>query len=453
LKRYVPAAFGLFLIVSQPAGAQGSVAANLSPSDLEEASAVALHTADGLARGHTNLFAESMDEISLVGAAVGTSFVASLTPRQMRQVEDQVLEAMSGAFAARSRSPAPCRVLEVEAHGAEARVAVLMQLPSGPLKTLWTLKSIHGEWRVEDLVLVDQARSVRSEAIASLGTPPIARWRKRRQEARGALLPRLAGFLGTLVIGVIFVRRTRGRERLVVAVVAAVPCVLFGVDGYLATSRVWSEPVEIRLSDNSQRARVLRQFQAAVSRQNLEGARRQAESAVELGAAREPLDFILGRLAEQQHDAKQASEFYERALSGPRPAPGAWAGLARLALFSENYAESVANWERYLAAAGRDPDSLFLLGVAHGKNRNFAAAQSALRAALAMEPSRPEFYEVSARIAALEGNVEFAISRFHEEERIQPIDRSLIGADPSFSSLADSKVWKEFLAEKRPEVR
>ena len=422
-------------------------------ADLEEASGVALHTADALARGRSVLLREAIDDVSIVGAAVGPAFLPDLTLRQNRQLSDRLLDEMTGPFPPTRNTKAFCRVLAATGRGGQADVSLLMPSASGEMKTDWMLRPRHGQWRLEDIVLSDTGRSIRQEAIDALGPPPIARWRRREAEAKDAAWPRAAGLIAVILVTAVFFRRLSSGQRTVLVAIAAVPAILFAVDGYLAVSRIWSEPVEIRLADTTPRNRILHSFQTAVAARDSTAAIAAAEQAVSAGAAPQPLHLVLGRLAEDLGDLPGASREFETALAPPKPAPGAWAGLARIAFDQSDYARSVENWDRYLATTAPDPASLILKAAALARNDEAPAAQDCLDKAILIDPGRPEAYDLSSRIAARQGDEARAISRLREEEKLRQIDRAAIANDPTFSLLAQGKAWKAFLAESPPKRR
>jgi tetratricopeptide (TPR) repeat protein len=306
---------------------------------------------------------------------------------------------------------------------------------------------------VEDIVLSDTARSIRQEAIDSLGSPPLARWRRREAEAKRAGLPRAAGLLAVGAVTLIFLRRLRAAQRWVIVSIAAVPAILFTVDGALAVSRIWKEPVEVHLAETTPRNRQLHRFQQAITQKNLTAAESTATDAIAAGASSGPLHLVLGHLHEELGQLPEAAREYGSAVSAPRPAPGGWAGLARIAFEQRNYPEAVGNWNRYLASTAPDPTSLVLKASALGHAGDAASAQDCLERAIAIDPARPEPYDLSSRIAAIQGDAATAISRLREEEKLRGIDRDVLARDPTFSLLADKAAWKAFLAEKPPPRR
>lgn len=450
MKRKLCASLFAFSVAAVLAGQDG---APLGPAEREEASSVAVHTANALVRGRSVLLREVLDDFSVVGSAVGPAFLSGFTPRQNRQISDRLAAAIAEPFTTSRNPKAAVRVLAAGGRDGQAVVTLLMPSTSGDLKADWKLRLRHGEWRLEDIVLTDTARSIRREAIESLGAPPIARWRQTRAEARRAAWPRAAGLLAVVLLTGIFLRRLQGSQRWLILSIATVPAVLFAVDGYLAVSRIRKEPVELRLADVTPLNRVLHRFQVTVNARDWEAARRTAAEAVAAGAAPQPLHFVLGRVAEDLGHLPEASLEFEASLAPPAPAPGGWAGLARIAFERRNYHEAVEEWNRYLSKTAPDPTSLVLKAAALARDGDAPAAQECLVQAIEIDPARPESYDLSSRIAATQGDETTAIARLREEEKLRPIDRRLLADDPTFSLLVEKSAWKAFLAEKPSVLR
>ena len=424
----------------------------LSAPQIEEASAAARRAAGALARQNERGLEKTFDEESLVAEAVGPSIAARLTARQRRAVGDRMLDWIAGPFTAK---PAPPQAqtpffVDVRPDGADALVSLLVPVSTGYLKTTWRMRAVGGDWLAEDVILPDLARSLRAEAIETLGRPPIAVIRNRSAEARRLAVPRVIGIAGVIVVAFFFARRMRPKERLVLFVAALAPAVLFAADGYLAIARAWSEPIQLRLADGAPWQHALRLFQAAIRAGNRPRSRAAAAEAISLGAAPEPFHLVLGSLAEAHGDTSEAAAEYRRALAPPRPAPGAWAGLARLAVAAGRDDESVASWGNYFALVPPDLNSLFWLAVAQGHRHDFAAAQETIARALALDPSAAQMYELSARLYGAAGDASGAIARLREQQNLAPIDRKAIAADGNFAPIAENEAWKKFLDEKPP---
>jgi len=220
---------------------------------------------------------------------------------------------------------------------------------TGYLKTTWRVRPSGSDWLVEDILLPDLGRSLRDEAVESLGPPPVAAPRDRARESRRLAVPRIVGIFAVVVAALVFLRRVRPKERLALLVAAAAPIALFAADGYLAVTRVWREPIALRLSDGAPWQHSVHLFQLAIRGGNRDRARAAAAEAISRGAAPQPLHLVLGGLAEQKGEPREAAVEYTRALVPPRPAPGGWAGLARLAVAAgrDEWAGAVArHWVR-----------------------------------------------------------------------------------------------------------
>ena len=419
---------------------------------MEEASAAARRAAGALARRNERGLEKTFDEESLVAEAVGPSIAARLTARQRRTVGDRMLDWIAGPFTGK---PAPPQAqtpffLEARPDGADALVSLLVPVSTGYLKTTWRMRAVGADWLAEDVTLPDLARSLRAEAIETLGRPPVAVVRNRNAEARRLAVPRLVGIGGVVLVAFLFARRMRPKERVVLFVAALAPALLFAVDGYLAIARAWREPIELRLAEGAPWHHAVRLFQIAIRAENRPRARAAAAEAISLGAVPEPLHLVLGGLAEAHGDTGEAAADYRRALAPPRPAPGAWAGLARLAVAAGRNDESVAAWAKYFALVPADLDSLFWMAVAQGHAHDFAAAQTTIARALVLDPSAAEMYGLSARLYGAAGDATGAIARLREQQNLGPIDRKAIASDGNFSPIAENEEWKKFLEEKPP---
>jgi tetratricopeptide (TPR) repeat protein len=431
------------------AGGAARADAPLEAPRMEEATALARRAVMALARRDAAEPAGIFDEPSLVAAAVGEDLAPRLTARQRRAVLQRMVEWFGAPFASRAVPSRPALALGTRPRGAEAVAALLVPVPSGYLKTEWRIGNPGPEGRVEDVVLTDLGRSLREEAIRALGPPPVAIPRPRAAEARRAAGPRAVGLVAVIAAALVFSRRSNPRERRIVIVAAAAPALLFVADGYLAVSRIWQEPVELRLADGPPWGYPLQQFQLAVVRGNRARARSAAGAAISLGAAPEPLHLVLGHLAENAGDAKEAESSYTRALAPPKPAPGGWAGLARLDTAAGRDTEALGKWARYFAAAPADPNSLFFEAVAYGHLHDWEGAQDALARAIALDSSSADLYGLSASLYGAAGDASNAIARLREEEKIRPVDRRNVAADGNFTPIADDPGWKAFLDEKQ----
>ena len=422
----------------------------LAAPQTEEAAALARRAAEALGGRHLSPLAGLFDENAMIASAVGPALAPLLTVRQRRAVADRMYAWFSAPFAGRPAPAKAATVLGVGGNADAALVALLVPVSSGYLKTEWSIRAPGPEGRIEDVRLTDLGRSLRHEAVESLGPAPIARRRDRPKEARRAAWPRAAGFAGVAVVAAIFARRSRPRERIVVLLAALAPAILFAADGWLAVSRVWNEPVELSLSDGPPWVYALQQFQYAAVRRNRARARTAAAEAIARGARPQPLDLALGLLAEEAGDDRDAAAAYTRALAPPHPAPGGWAGLARLDSAAGRDTEAIENWTRYFAAAPADPNALFWEAVAWGHLHAFDEAQDALARAIELNPSAPEVYALSASLYGAAGDAASAIARLRDEERIRPVARGALASDGNFAPIAGDPAWRKFLDEKKP---
>lgn len=448
MKRNGIARIALLLLAGAPAAARAGAETAFTAPEIEEASAAARRAAGAVSRQSEPALEKSFDERGLITAAVGAPLAARLTPRQRRAVGDRMLEWIGAPFAGKPVSAKAPLILDLSPDGGDALVSLLVPVMTGYLKTTWRVRPVGAEWLVEDVVLPDLGRSLRSEAVESLGPPPVAAPRDRARESRRLAVPRIAGILAVVIAGLVFVRRVRPKERIALLVAAAAPILLFAADGYLAVHRVWQEPIALHLGDGAPWQHSVHLFQLAIRSGNRDRARAAAAEAISRGATPQSLHLVLGGLAEQKGDAREASVEYTRALAPPRPAPGGWAGLARIAVAAGRDDESIAAWEKYFALVPADPNALFWLAVAQGHRHDFETAQVTLARAIALDPSEAELYGLSARLYGAAGDAPSAISRLREQEKLGPLDRKAIAADGNFAPIAASDEWKAFLEPK-----
>jgi tetratricopeptide (TPR) repeat protein len=445
LKRIPLALFAAALsCAAMPLAAEEST---LSPPHLEEAASVARSAAAALAANRPGVFEESLDRDALLRRAVGDT-ATLLTEDQRRRVQLALRHSISRALRPPPGSAWNVQLLSIRTDRGEAVIALLIGGSDGHLKTEWRMRPRHDEWRTQDVWLSDSARSLAEESVEALGPPPIAAKRERKANVQRAFSPRAAGLAAVVVLVAIFQRHVRRRQRWVLFLVAAVPALLFVLDGALAISRIWAEPVTLRLSGDSSRMLATARFQDAVGKRNLPRARVAADRAVSAGARPQPLALALGRLAEGENQPAVARQQYEAALRAPRPAPGAWAGLARLNAAAGDHEGAAQQWERYLAAVPPDAGSLSLLAISLGRLQKFPEARAAVARAIDLDPAEPALDGLAARLAGAAGDATGTIESLREEERQRPIDRGALAQDPNFVPIAQDLAWKAFLAEK-----
>jgi tetratricopeptide (TPR) repeat protein len=421
-----------------------------SPPEIEEAADVARQSAQSLLRGRASLFEEALDLPPIEIAATGPALLPLLNERQRRELRENIVPVVEAMIVPRPDPRGTVLELEAVPAGGEIRVALLLSSVDGAAKTVWRMRQRHGQWRIQDVLLTDTGVSARDQSLRFFGPGPAAVPRDQRREIRDILTPRLAGIVACFLVTAIFLRRLNRKERVVLLAAAVVPVLLFSLDALLACSRCWREPVRLSLEPNLARERFVARFHAEVSRQNLAAARASAASALAAGSPVPPIALALGNLSEQLGRAPEAELWFERALSSPDPAPGGWAGLARLALRREKWADAEGLWKRYLAATPKDPTSLALLATAQGRQRNFTAARETIAQALALKSGDPDVLDLSARLAGADSDAAEAIDFLRREEAARPLDRKEIAGDPVFGPIADDPAWKSFLSTPAP---
>lgn len=420
--------------------------APLSAPDLEEAAQFARRAAESAVRGEPG-FGQVFDLAALQSAAVGPAVAARLTRIQRESLTRALISFMADTL--RGHRPPTAQVISVGATGTDnsARVALLIPAEQGLLKTEWELRNQRQQWRVEDVRISDFGQSLLGEAVAAMGDPSIAVPRRQAQEARRAATPRIAGLLAVVAVTILFYRRLRGRQRVFLLAAAAGPFLLFALDGTLAVSRIVREPVELHLDTDSPRSFFTSTLRHSVERGDLREAITLAARARAAGMEPQPTDYLIGHLAEKLRNAALARELYQRALAPPHPAPGAWAGLARLAMNDNQFAPALDNWEKYLSLVPPDPVSLALEAVCEGKLSNLPRAQQLAQQAIDLDPTQPGFYALSARLAAGSGDASGAVGYLRQEEKLAPLDRQELASDPAFAPIASNSVWQDFLTE------
>lgn len=440
----VALAFGAVSLLT----AQETASPPASPAQLEEGAAVARHAAEAALRGRSEFLDEAFDRPALLASSIGVALAGRLTDRQREQLAREILTAIVAVLAPRPDPMAVVKPIGATAQGNDAWITMMLPVTSGSLKTDWRMKARHGEWKIEDVVLTDTGRSLKEEAVESLGPPPLAVLRHQHADARRAGWPRLAGLLAVVLVAAVFSRHLRGRDRKILLFAAAAPAFLFLLDGVLAVARIYEEPVQLRIEPDNRLNLLLRSFQRAAARHDPDRARGALAAAVAAGARSQPLHFVLGRVYEEIREPELAEGEFRKALAPPSPAPGAWAGLARLALAANKPDDALVDLDNYLRMTAPDPQSLSLRAVALGRKHEIEEAQHVLDQALALDPDEPNLYDLSARLAAATADAATTIARLREEERLRPLDRETLGRDADFKPLAEDESWQTFLAER-----
>lgn len=436
----------LLLLVTASVGGESLPAETASsPPEIEEAADVARQSAQSLLRGRGSLFEEAMDRPPIEAAATGPALLALLNERQRRELRENIMPVVEAMIVPRPDPRGTVLALDAGSEGGEVRVALLLTSVDGSAKTVWRMRQRHGQWRIQDVLLSDTGDSARDQALRFFGPGPVATLRDRRREIRDILIPRLAGIAACILVTAIFFRRLRRKERIVLVFAAAVPVLLFSIDAVLSSSRCWREPVRLSLVPNLARERFVARFHGEVARRNLAAARSAAASALAAGSPLPPVALALGNLSEQLGRASEARQWFDRAVGSRDPAPGGWAGLARLAMREANWVEAEGFWKRYLEQTPADPTSLTFLAITQGRQRNFEAARATAAQALLLNPTDPDLLELSARLAGADGDAPRAIDFLRLEENLRPPDRKAIAVDPAFAPIADDPAWRAFL--------
>ncbi|MFN2387465.1 MAG: hypothetical protein ABR576_14470, partial [Thermoanaerobaculia bacterium] len=177
--------------------------------------------------------------------------------------------------------------------------------------------------------------------------------------------------------------------------------------------------------------------------------RAQAEwsRALALGAARGPTLYRMAQIARERGFPDEARGLFEQALAQSPPAPGAARELAAYRLAERRDREARALLARYIAEAGPDPETLWLLAVAESNLGNHAAGLEAMRAARAMLGDTADGAELEARVRARAADARGAVEALRRVEPGRRLDRSALRADPAYLSIATDPAWIAFLAE------
>jgi hypothetical protein len=435
---------------AQPPTAASTVPTAPSPPAVspEEAADFARHAATAALHGQRRTFIEAIDADGILRRLLGPTVWAGLTGRQQEilrtTVRDHFFEALR---------PAAAAVSEVRwawvPPGNETTVPVSLGLHYGnaTVKTRWILSHTPRGWVIEDVVLLDPGLSLAREAGLLLGPHPVVP-RDRGREARARLLPRVLGLLAVVAIVLIFGRRIAPDRRLLLWATAAVPGLLFLIDGGLAARRALMEPYALSETLPAQEWRELEKvaFQKQAEH-DVEASRAAWEKAIEAGAPRAPVDYQLGLYARASGDAAQARRDFQQALEEQPPAPGAGKELALMALAEGRNGDARARFANYLEATGPDPDSLASLAVAETNLGNTAAAVAAVESARSLIGESWRRAELEAQIYARAGNAAATVAALRPLEGLGRLDRYALRADPSFLRIATDPAWIAFLSE------
>ncbi len=415
--------------------------------DAEEAADFARRAALAALHGPPKIFLESIDADGILQRIVGPEVWAGLTERQQ-----EMLRAAARDHFVQALAPPPGTSGEVVwaslADSGRGTVLVDLGLRYGEslLKTRWTVQRTPRGWAVEDIELVDPGLSLSREVGRMLGPEPVRR-RDTAREARARALPRLAGFASILGIALLFARRLPAERRRMLWV-AAVPALLFLVDGALAVQRALSEPYVLAENLPPQPWRQAEKLAlAAQSEGRIDASRAEWSRALAMGAPAGPVYYQMGLSARSRGVSAEAAGDFRRALAEVPPAPGAARELAAMALADGRNADARALLQGYLRDAGPDPDTLATLAVIETNLGDTASAVGTIRAARALVGEDWRKAELEARIYARAGDAGAAVAALRPLEGQGKLDRAALRAQPAYLPIATDPAWVSFLAE------
>jgi hypothetical protein len=414
----------------------------------EEAADFARHAATAALHGQRRTFIEAIDADGILRRLLGPTVWAGLTGRQQEILRTTVRDHFFDALRPATGAASEVRWAWVPP-ATETTVPVSLGLHYGnaTVKTRWVLSHTPRGWVIEDVVLLDPGLSLAREAGLLLGTHPVVP-RDRGREARARILPRVLGLLAVVAIVLVFGRRISPDRRMLLWATAAVPGLLFLIDGGLAARRALMEPYALAETLPAQEWRELEKVAFQKQAEHDGGASRAAwERAIEAGAPRAPVDYQLGLYARASGDAAQARRDFEQALEEQPPAPGAGKELALMALAEGRNADARARFANYLESTGPDPDSLASLAVAETNLGNTAAAVAAVESARALIGESWRRAELEAQIYARAGNASATVAALRPLEGLGQLDRYALRSDPAYLRIATDPAWIAFLSE------
>ncbi len=415
----------------------------------EEAADFARHAATAALHGQRRIFVEAIDADGILRRLLGSTLWAGLTARQQEILRTTIRDHFFDALRPAAGAASEVRWAWVPPPTTETTVPVSLGLHYGnaTVKSRWVLSHTPRGWVIEDVVLLDPGLSLAREAAQLLGPRPVVP-RDRGREARARILPRLLGLVAVVAIVLVFGRRIAPDRRLLLWVTAAVPGMLFLIDGALAARRALMEPYALAETLPPQEWRELEKaaFQKQAEHDG-EGARAAWEKAIDAGAPRAPVDYQMGLFARAGGDGAQARRDFEQALGEQPPAPGAGKELALMALAEGRNADARARFANYLEATGPDPDTLASLAVAETNLGNTAAAVAAVESARALIGESWRRAELEAEIYARAGNAAATVAALRPLEGLGRLDRYALRADPAYLRIATDPAWIAFLSE------
>ena len=420
-----------------------------APPGAEEAADFARRAALAALHGPPKIFLESIDADGILQRLVGPGVWAGLTERQQELLRAAARDHFVQALAPPAGTSAEVAWASVADSGrGPVFVDLGLRYGTSVLKTRWTVQRAGKGWAIEDIVLVDPGLSLAGEVGRLLGPEPVRR-RDAGREARARATPRLAGFAAIVLVVLISARRLPPERRRLLWI-AAVPALLFLVDGALAVQRALSEPYALVESLPPQ---PWRQFEkralAAQTEGRTEAAREEWSKALESGAPAGPVHYQMGLAARARGAPLEAAGEFKRALAESPPAPGAARELAAMALAEGRNADARSLLQRYVREAGPDPDTLSTLAVVE-TNLGDPAAVETIRAARALVGEDWRKTELEARIYARAGNAAAAVAALRPLASEGRVDRASLRAEPAYLPIATDTAWVGFLDEAAP---
>ncbi len=223
--------------------------------DAEEAADFARRSASAALHGPPKIFFESLDADSVLRRILGAPVWGGLTDRQKALLAATARDHFARALAAPSNTTSEVAWAALPGvPGPPVLVDLGLRYGGSVLKTRWEVRRGPRGWKVEDVVLVDPGLSLAGELGRLLGPEPLRR-REGAAEARSRAWPRLAGLVAIVAVLLVFGRKLPAERRRLLWLAAAVPAVLFAVDGILAIRRTLSEPFALAEASPSPGAR------------------------------------------------------------------------------------------------------------------------------------------------------------------------------------------------------
>ncbi len=415
--------------------------------EAEEAADFARRAASAALHGPPKIFYESLDTDAILRRLLGAPVWGGLTDRQKGLLAATTRDHFARALAAPPSTPSEVAWAALPGvPGPPVLVDLGLRYGTSLLKTRWAVRRGPRGWKVEDVVLVDPGLSLAGELGRLLGPEPLRR-REGAAEARSSAWPRVLGLAAIAAVVLVFGRRLPPERRRLLWLAAAVPAVLFAVDGILAIRRTLSEPFALAEAP----AQPWRPFEEAARQAQREGDAAATQAAwtraLEAGAPRAPVEYQKGLAARAAGEPEAARVDFERALAEDPPAPGAAKELAAMALAEGRNAEARTLLTRYLREAGPDPDTLSTLAVVESNLGDTPAAVRAIHETRALLPEGWKRAELEAQIYARAGNAAAAIAALRPLAADGHLDRRALRSDPAYLAIATDPAWVAFLGE------